>query len=204
MFYYSFIVTITIYCQLYRNRWQRAIFLLLITTLLLSTTLLCTRIEEKVIDALITILSIIFPLIAGFLTFGIDILKSIRMRIKMILIKSKEKKGVPVPDTCKNKVRNIENNFAKFIDIIISTFYLSFLLLIGLLVCLSFDYHFETPRINFQVKDFNLKKILESNWVPFSLKFFLNYTLVVFALNFLFITNTIVKHLKNDKYLNNE
>lgn len=141
-------------------------------------------------------MSIIFPLIAGFLTFGRDTLRDIKKEIDIIVQRDNDDVGTPTTDTTKRKIKYLKVLSDKFIDVVISTFFISFILIIGLLITKVNKLEFETSIINIPLKDYLL-----TNWFNLLIKLSFFYLVFIMFLNTLFLTIFIVKITRDDELI---
>lgn len=159
----------------------------------LLTSVFVYNIRKEVQDALLSILSIIFPLIAGFMTFGRDILKSIRRDIEKIRLDEANDEGKPVTDMDKRRLSLLKDLSSNFIRVVISTFAVSFLLIVILLVSKFNNFEFGTDTC---LDDWT--NYWQTNLITFVLKvtfFYLGYTML---LNLLYSTLFIIRITKHD------
>ena len=71
----------------------------------ISSSVFVLNIEKELQDSILSIMSIIFPLIAGFLTFGRDTLRDLKKGIDRIVQKDTQDIGTPTSDTTKRKIK---------------------------------------------------------------------------------------------------
>ena len=112
----------------------------------LLTPVFVYSIKTEIQNTLLSILSIIFPLIAGFMTFGRDTLKSIRSDIQRIKLDELNDEGNPATDLDKRKLRFLQDLSSNFIKVVISTFTVSFLLIVILLITKFNNFEFATEK----------------------------------------------------------
>lgn len=164
--------------------------------LVFSSSIFVLDIKRDLQDSILNIMSIIFPLIAGFLTFGRDTLRDLKKRIDKIVLKDKEDKGTPTTDTTKRQIKHLKNLSDKFLEIVISTFFISFILIIGLLIAKINKFEFNTVSIKFPLKEYFL-----NHWVNIFIKVSFFYMLFIMFLNALFLIIFIVKITKDDELI---
>lgn len=138
--------TIKAYRSLFKSKSFFGILLILFGIINVFTALFVYNVKKEIQDALLSILSIIFPLIAGFMTFGRDTLKSVRGRIEKIKLDELNDEGNPVTDIDKRKLRLLKNLSSNFIKVVISTFIVSFLLIVILLITKFNNFEFVTAK----------------------------------------------------------
>ncbi len=170
------------------------VFIFLYFCLILSSSLFVFRISQEIQDSLLTIMSIIFPLIAGFLTFGREMLISLKNKIKNIKDNDEKDRGRPTTDSNKIKIQSLKSLSYNFISVVTSSFMISFILIISLLVSKFNDYLFITDhKLEFSILYFT------ENWINISIKivfFYLSYSML---LNLLFLSIFIVKTTNYDE-----
>lgn len=159
----------------------------------LITSFFVFSIKKELQDALLTILSIIFPLIAGFLTFGRDTLKGLKNSIENIIEKDRLDQGEPATKTDKKKIQFLKNLTKNFVDIILSTFFVSFVLIIILLVAKFNNYEFPSTKFCFPIKE-----LILLNLIPWLLKSVFFYFAYVMLLNTIYLTIFIIRITKDD------
>jgi hypothetical protein len=150
-------------------------------------------IKKELQDALLTILSIIFPLIAGFLTFGRDTLKNLKQSIKGIKEKDEKDEGEPTTMRDKKKISFLKDLSESFVDVVLSTFFGSFTLIIILLVAKFNNYEFYTQKFCLPFQEYLSLNILA--WLFKTLFFYFAY---VMFLNTLYLTVFIIRITKDD------
>lgn len=189
--------TIKAYRSLFRSKIFFGILLFFFGIINLLTAVFVYNIKKEIQDALLSILSIIFPLIAGFMTFGRDTLKSIKGNIEKIKLDELNDEGNPVTDIDKRKLRLLKNLSSHFIKIIISTFIISFLLIVILLITKFNNFEFVTEKcfdnwiIDWQVNVFILL-----------LKLLFFYLVYQMLLNLLYSTLFIIQTTRHDELIN--
>ena len=189
--------TITAYRSLIRSKKIFLILVVLSVLINILTSVFVYAINEKIQDALLSILSIIFPLIAGFMTFGRDTLKNIREDIKKIKLDELNDEGNPVTDIDKHKLRILKDLSSNFIKVVISTFVVSFILIVVLLVTKFNNFEFVTE------KSFNHWTIdLQANLIILSLKIIFFSFIFIMFLNLLYSTYFIIQVTKHDDVIN--
>jgi hypothetical protein len=160
---------------------------------LLLSSLFVFQISVEIQDSLLSILSILFPLIAGFLTFGRDTLKSLKKKIDTIISDDEADIGSPVTDSDRGKIKTLKSLSDQFVDMVISTFFISFLLIIILLTAKFNNFTFLTANQFSSMKDF-----LMANWLGIISKIVFFYLVYIMLLNTLFLTIFIIKVTRND------
>lgn len=153
-------------------------------------------IDKDLQDSILSIMSILFPLIAGFLTFGRDILRELREKINSIVKKDLENIGTPTPRPIKVKIKYLKSFSDNFIEVVISTFYISFILIVGLLIAKVLDYEFKTSNFNLLLKEY-----FYQNWFNLLMKFTFFSLVFMMFFNALFLVIYIVKVTKEDDLL---
>lgn len=113
-------------------------------------------INEKVLDSIFSVVSILFPLIAGFLTFGRDYMNNLKIKIKKINTTTSSKSGLNTSDVVKNQIRKLKETTENFQSVVLSTCLISFLLILFILIVNFNSYNFESYTI-----DYNQESILE-------------------------------------------
>jgi hypothetical protein len=176
-------------------------YLLVILFILLNiaTSVFVHKINIEIQEAFLTILSIIFPLIAGFLTFGKDTLKSIKKQIQTINEKDRNDIGIPVTDSDKRKIRFLKDLSLRFVEVVIGTFIISFVLIIILLIAKFNDYEFTTNNHYFPLKEY----ICENLLIIF-LKIGFFFLLYLMFLNTLYLVIFIININKHDEIISEE
>ncbi|MNJ85733.1 hypothetical protein D3C87_32120 [compost metagenome] len=157
------------------------------------TSMFVYSIKKELQDALLTILSIIFPLIAGFLTFGRDTLKNLKQSIKGIKEKDEKDEGEPTTASDKKKIGFLKDLSESFVDVVLSTFFGSFTLIIILLVAKFNNYEFYTQKFCLPFQEYLSLNILA--WLLKALFFYFAY---VMFLNTLYLTVFIIRITKDD------
>jgi hypothetical protein len=157
------------------------------------TSIFVYSIKKELQDALLTILSIIFPLIAGFLTFGRDTLKNLKQSIKGIKEKDEKDEGEPTTMRDKKKISFLKDLSESFVDVVLSTFFGSFTLIIILLVAKFNNYEFYTQKFCLPFQEYLSLNILA--WLFKTLFFYFAY---VMFLNTLYLTVFIIRITKDD------
>lgn len=160
----------------------------------ISSSIFVLDIKKDLQDSILSIMSIIFPLIAGFLTFGRDTLRDLKKGIDRIVQKDTEDIGTPTSDTTKRKIKYLKILSDKFIDVVISTFFISFILIIGLLIAKVNQLEFETSSLHFPINEF-----VFNNWINLFIKLSFFYMVFIMFLNALFLTIFIVKITRDDE-----
>lgn len=186
------IKTILAYRELVKSKfWFVLLFIIFLVSILL-TSLFVFKVNKDIQDSLISILSILFPLIAGFLTFGRDTLKSITKSIDNIKYNDNNDIGAPVTDTDKKEIRDLKIYAKNFIGIVTSTFFVSFILIIILIVAKFNTYLFQSSNTLVPIKDF-----LYENWGHLLFKVVFFYLIYTMLLNTLYLTIFIMKVANN-------
>jgi hypothetical protein len=162
----------------------------------ISSSVFVLNIEKELQDSILSIMSIIFPLIAGFLTFGRDTLRDLKKGIDRIVQKDTQDIGTPTSDTTKRKIKYLKILSDKFIDVVISTFFISFILIIGLLIAKVNKLEFETSSLYFPLKNY-----VVDNWINLFIKLSFFYLVFVMFLNALFLIIFIVKITRDDELI---
>jgi hypothetical protein len=190
------IKTLKAYMYLFQSKLLFWVFFVIFMCCVFSSSIFVLNIQRDLQDSILSIMSIIFPLIAGFLTFGRDTLRDLKKGIDKIVLKDKEDKGAPTTDTTKRQIKYLKNLSDKFLDIVISTFFISFILIIGLLIAKINKFEFETGSIKLPLKDYLL-----SHWINILIKLSFFYLVFIMFLNALFLTIFIVKITKDDELI---
>ena len=189
--------TVRAYRSLIRSKKSFLIFVILFGLINLITSVFVYAINEEIQNALLSIVSIIFPLIAGFMTFGRDTLKTIRDDIKKIKLDELNDEGNPVTDIDKHKLRLLKDLSSNFIKVVISTFVVSFILIVVLLVTKFNNFEFVTEKkINCWTVD------LRANLIILLLKIIFFLLVFTMFLNLLYSTYFIIQVTKNDDAIN--
>jgi len=160
--------------------------------MIVSSAIFIRVVNTDIQELLITILSIIFPLIAGFLTFGKETISKIKNQIKDIQERDKKDIGTSTSDTDKNKIRRLKGLSEGFINIILNVFIISFILIILLLVSKFNNYEF----ISFDEETFWL--YLGCNWISIILKSILFFFLYSMFFSTLYLVIFIFKTTRFD------
>lgn len=160
------------------------------------TSLLVYSVKKELQDALLTILSIIFPLIAGFLTFGRDTLKNLKNSIENIIEKDRLDQGEPTTATDKKKIQFLKNLTKNFVDIILSTFFVSFVLIVFLLVAKFNNYEFLSIKFCEPTYEF-----ISINLISWILKSVFFYFAFIMLLNTIYLTVFIIRITRDDELL---
>lgn len=148
-------------------------------------------VTTEIQELFITILSILFPLIAGFLTFGKETIFKLKNQIKDIQEKDEKDIGEPTTDTDKKQISRLKGLSEGFINIILNVFIVSFILIILLLVSKFNNYEF----ISFNEESFLM--YLVCNWLSILLKsilFFLLYSMFFSTLYLVIFIFNITKY----------
>lgn len=179
----------------YKNLTGKAFWFLFVVFwfVTISTSVFVYNISKEIQDSLLSIMSITFPLIAGFLTFGRDTLKSLNLKINKINIDDESDVGDPVTDTDKAKIKQLKLLSGQFVSIVISTFFISFMLIIILLIAKFNDFTFTSDNKIESLYDF-----LSSNWFALVGKIIFFYLVYIMFLNTLFLTIFVIKVTQND------
>lgn len=185
--------TIRAYRQLFKSKIVFVGLIFLFAIAVLSTSFFVFNIKSEIQGSLLSILSILFPLIAGFMTFGRDTLKNITDEIKKIKIDELNDEGESITDIDKRQLRLLKDLSSNFLNVVISTFFISFLLIIILLISMFNDFEFSTSN--------DIVKWIE-NWkfnigilIVKIVFFYLVYTML---LNVLYVTIFIIRITKHD------
>lgn len=147
------------------------------------------KIKSSIQDSILNVVSILFPLIAGFLTFGKEIINELNKKIETINKVSNSQIGRPTPDNLKKKIFELKNLASNFRNIIISTFFISFLLIIIILIAKFNSFEFKTSYI----KDDTFQKFFRVNWVNFLIKIVFFSTLLTLFLNLSYLVYFIIQ-----------
>jgi hypothetical protein len=161
-----------------------------------TTSIFVFNISIEIQETFLTILSIIFPLIAGFLTFGKDTLKNIKNQIQKIKESDINDKGTPVTDSDKRTIRFLKELSLNFVEVVIGTFVVSFILIIVLLVAKFNNYEFATSN-----HFFSLEKYLCENLLVIFVKIGLFFLLYLMLLNTLYLVIFIININKHDEII---
>lgn len=159
--------------------------------MIVSSALFIQFVNTEIQELFITILSILFPLIAGFLTFGKDTISKLKNQIKDIQGKDKKDIGEPTTDTDKKQISRLKRLSDGFINIILNVFIVSFILIILLLISKFNNYEF----ISFDEESFLM--YLGCNWLSILLKsilFFLLYSMFFSTLYLVIFIFNITKY----------
>lgn len=155
-------------------------------------------INENILDSILSIVSILFPLIAGFLTFGRDLIKDLNEKIESIKEVANNKAGEPTTDYDKRRIVRMKNLASNFKSVIISTFYISFILIIYVLIAKFNNFDFKTSELKFdQIKVWDY---ISKNVINFILKALLFTTLYTLFLNLTYLVYFIVEVNKDEKF----
>ncbi|MBU3661492.1 MAG: hypothetical protein FGM14_16630 [Flavobacteriales bacterium] len=160
------------FTKYYENKLLRAFLNVIFVFLVGISTILVQSISSNIQDAFLTILSIIFPLIAGFLTFGKELLKSITKKIEEIIQDDIDNVGPPTTDFDKGKIADLSVMASNFTDVILKIFRFAFYLIVFIIITKFNDYNFKT-----EVFDFNFYTYIQSNYFALILKFVFFYFL---------------------------
>lgn len=172
------------------------VFLPIFIGVVVSTSFFVFNIKGDLQDVLLSILSILFPLIAGFLTFGRDTLKSIRESIEKIKNQDQQDVGPPTTDIDKQRIKRMDDLAIGFVNVVINTFFISFALIIFLLIAKFNDFEFLSSN-----KFVSIKLFLFENVFVVLIKlafFFLSYMML---LNTLYLTIFIVRITRSENKL---
>lgn len=153
-------------------------------------------IETNIQDSILNIVSILFPLIAGFLTFGSEILKDLNSKIEQIKQVDQAREGRPTPDIEKREITRLKVLTANFKSVVINTFIISFTLIIFVLISKFNSFVFKTNLID--PDKFNFVKYLSNNLVPFSIKFLFFTILSLLFLNLSYLVYFIIEVNKDE------
>lgn len=164
--------------------------------LLLFSSYKVQCIETNIQDSILNIVSILFPLIAGFLTFGSEILKDLNSKIEKIKQVDQSRKGRPTPDIEKREITKLKVLTANFKNVVINTFFISFTLIIFVLISKFNSFDFKTNLID--PNNFNLLKYLSINGVSFSVKFLFFTILSLLFLNLSYLIYFIIQVNQDD------
>ena len=189
------IKTFKAYYNLMEQKWLFWLFTLAVLGFVISSTLFVRSISADIQDSLLSILSILFPLIAGFLTFGRDTMRDLQNNIDEIVRKDAENIGTPTTDTDKRKIANLKNLATNFNKVVIGTFVVSFMLIVCIIVAKFNEYIFQTSKLCLVT---NKMEILH-----FSLKFIFFCLISWMVLNTIYVIAFIVTIIKNDKMVAN-
>lgn len=167
--------------------------LLLFIIMTLVTSIFVFEVKEKIQNSMLSILSIVFPLIAGFLTFGRESLKRIKKVIQKINENDNAERGVPLTNRDRRTIKDLKLLSDGFIKIVISAFYVSFILIMILLVSNFNDFNFYTSNeIN------SIDNYLESNIINLLLKTTFFYYSYIMLINTVFLIYFILRISKDD------
>src|SRR5690554_242585 len=180
------------YRKFLNNKVLEFTFIVTFIAMIVSSAIFIRVVNTDIQELLITILSIIFPLIAGFLTFGKETISKIKNQIKDIQERDKKDIGTSTSDTDKNKIRRLKGLSEGFINIILNVFIISFILIILLLVSKFNNYEF----ISFDEETFWL--YLGCNWISIILKSILFFFLYSMFFSTLYLVIFIFKTTRFD------
>lgn len=182
--------------ELFTRSWKYYVFLIMSFLLLLFSSYKVQCIETNIQDSILNIVSILFPLIAGFLTFGSEILKDLNSKIEKIKQVDQSRKGRPTPDIEKREITKLKVLTANFKNVVINTFFISFTLIIFVLISKFNSFDFKTNLID--PNNFNLLKYLSINGVSFSVKFLFFTILSLLFLNLSYLIYFIIQVNQDD------
>lgn len=165
--------------------------------LLIFTSLSVYQIKAEIQAVLLSILSIIFPLIIGFLTFGLDLLIKTKAKIKAIKEKDDNDVGIPETKTDKNKINYLYTLSQHFISVIVNSFQFSFLLITILIVSNFFNFEYISTGNIYDIKGFILV-----NGIVIMLKIVFFFCVYIMLLNTLFVMTYISSIYKNENIIN--
>jgi Na+/alanine symporter len=174
------------------------VYVVLLILGVISSSVFVLELKNDLQDSVLSITSIIFPLIAGFLTFGRDTLREIKKSIAKIIESDKEDKGISTTITDKKRINRLKGLSDKFIDVVVSTFVTSFILIIGLLISKINNLNFKTSSLTF---DQGAKDYLINNWFNLSIKSIFFFFIFTLFLNALYLTVFIIKITKEDELI---
>lgn len=175
------------YRKFLNNKRLESTFIVTFIAMIVSSALFIQFVNTEIQELFITILSILFPLIAGFLTFGKETISKLKNQIKDIQEKDRTDKGMSTTDTDKKQISRLKKLSDGFINVVLNVFIVSFILIILLLISKFNNYEF----ISFSEESFWL--YLGCNWISIILKsilffflysmFFSTLYLVIFIFN---------------------
>lgn len=177
--------------ELFTCYWKYYLFLIMFFLLLFLSSYKIDCIETNIQDSILNIVSILFPLIAGFLTFGREIMKELNSKIEQIKQVDQAREGRPTPDIEKREITRLKVLTANFKSVVINTFIISFTLIIFVLISKFNSFVFKTNLID--PDKFNLVKYLSNNVVPFSIKFLFFTILSLLFLNLSYLVYFIIE-----------
>lgn len=131
-----------------KNIFRLSIFAFIV--ILISGSFFLKKIDIEVQKGILSVMSILFPLIAGFLTFGKNTLKELQDKIDEIIEKDNIDIDIPTSDTDKREIAYLKQLSNNFISVIISTFITSFLIIIFIIVnqLIGFEFISFEPTVN--------------------------------------------------------
>jgi hypothetical protein len=168
-------------------------FLIILSILIISYGVL--DIKSAILDSILNVVSILFPLIAGFLTFGRDLIKDLNDKINSIKEISESRIGRPIPDSEKKKIITLKNLASNFKNIIISTFFISFILIIIILIAKFNSFDFKTSYLVNNC----FKKYFIENGLNYFFKIVFFKTLLILFLNLSYLVYFIIQVNKDDE-----
>lgn len=185
------ILIFSAYRKFLNSKRLESVFIVIFLAMIISSALSIQFVNTEIQELFITILSILFPLIAGFLTFGKDTISKLKNQILNIQEKDRMDKGVSTTDTNKKQISRLKVLSEGFMDVILNVFLVSFILIILLLVSKFNNYEF----ISFDEESFLM--YLVCNWLSILLKsilFFLLYSMFFSTLYLVIFIFNITKY----------
>lgn len=193
--------TFSAFKLLFVKSWSFYFILSLFISILFLCTFFVKTIETTIQDAVLNIVSILFPLIAGFLTFGREIIINLNKRIDSIKLTDKNQQGRPTPDLIRRKISRLKNLALNFKNIVISTFFNSFLLIIIVLIAKFNKFEFKTEFFNSHCLNFS--SFIKLHWITFVLKLIFLSTILILFLNLSYLVYFIIQVNKEDELIDN-
>jgi preprotein translocase subunit SecG/multidrug transporter EmrE-like cation transporter len=192
----------SIYGELFKKKWKFYLLTILIFIGLFFCSYKVQKIQSNIQDSILNIVSILFPLIAGFLTFGREIMKDINERILAIKAVEESRTGRPTPDVKKRDITKLKSLASNFKSVVINTFFISFSLIIFVLVSKFNSYDFKTEFFKGDKNVFYEYAV--NNGLSFVIKLMFFIVLTLLFLNLSYLVYFIVKVNQHDEESDNK
>lgn len=177
--------------EIFKNRKLFYVIVVLLAILIFCAAYFVKEIKDDIFNALLTVVSILFPLIAGFLTFGRETVAELNDKIIKSKNIDKNKKGRPIPDSVKREINRNKALAKNFKSIVINTFFISFILIMAILVSKIIGFNYTT--VSFDYTKIELKTFLGDNIINLILKTVLFSILTMLFLNLSYLVFFIIK-----------
>lgn len=185
--------TLQAYKLLFENSWTFYILGSFLLICLFFISFFIPKIELDTQDSILSIVSILFPLIAGFLTFGRDVIFSLNKKIEAINLIHQKQSGRPTTDEEKRQIANLKNLASNFKNIVISSFIISFILIIFVLLSKLNKFEFQCHLDLFNTSTEHFFEFFKENSFQYFMKSIFLGTLIILLFNLCYLVYFIVQ-----------